>query len=55
VAISTDAHSLRGLEVMRHGVDQARRAWLGPAEVLNAKPLAELLAWLAAKRGRPGP
>jgi DNA polymerase (family 10) len=55
VAISTDAHSLRGLEVMRHGVDQARRAWLGPAEVLNARPLAELLAWLAAKRGRPGP
>jgi DNA polymerase (family X) len=46
VAISTDAHSVGDLAKMRYGVDQARRAGLGPGEVLNARPLAELLAWL---------
>src|SRR5207247_534604 len=29
-----------------------RRAWIGPAQVVNALPLADLLAW--AHRGRPG-
>jgi DNA polymerase (family 10) len=52
VAISTDAHSPRGLEVMRYGVEQARRAWLEPRHVLNTWPLADLLAW--AGRGRNG-
>jgi DNA polymerase (family 10) len=52
VAISTDAHSPRGLEVMRYGVEQARRAWLEPRHVLNTWPLADLLAWAA--RGRNG-
>ena len=36
VVISTDAHSPRGLANMRFGVDQARRAWLEPGDVLNA-------------------
>jgi hypothetical protein len=27
------------------GVGVARRAWLGPAQVLNTRPLADLLAW----------
>ncbi len=42
VAISTDAHSDAELDFMRFGVDQARRGWLGPADVLNTRPLAEL-------------
>jgi DNA polymerase (family 10) len=46
VAISTDAHSVGGLDTMRYGVDQARRAGLGPGDVLNTRPLADLLAWL---------
>jgi DNA polymerase (family 10) len=49
VAISTDAHSPRGLDVMRYGVDQARRAWLEPRHVLNTLPLDRFLAAL----GRP--
>ena len=52
VVISTDAHSIGGLDTMRYGVDQARRAGLGPGDVLNTRPLAELLAWLA-RRSRP--
>ena len=31
VAISTDAHRVRGLDLMHYGVEQARRAWLSKA------------------------
>ena len=51
VVINTDAHSPRGLGDMRFGVEQARRGWLEPADVLNARPLAELKTWLARNRG----
>ena len=42
VAISTDAHSTMGLGAMRFGVDQARRGWLEPPDVLNTRPWQEL-------------
>lgn len=42
LVISTDAHSTRGLEVMRCGVLQARRGGLEAADVANTRPLAEL-------------
>ncbi|MGE0575207.1 DNA polymerase/3'-5' exonuclease PolX [Reyranella sp.] len=42
VAISTDAHSINALKCMRFGIDQARRGWLGPADVINTRPLDEL-------------
>ena len=47
VAISSDAHSVDGLEVLRYGVGQARRGWLEKADVLNARPLAELRRLIA--------
>jgi DNA polymerase (family X) len=40
---STDAHSVRGLEFMRLSVATARRGWATAADVLNTRPLAELL------------
>jgi len=43
VAISTDAHSTDNLENMRFGVAQARRGWLETADVLNTRPLTELM------------
>ena len=46
VVISTDAHSPRALENMRFGVDQARRGWLEPADVLNAMSVPAFRAWL---------
>lgn len=46
VVIDTDAHHTRHLELMRYGVEQARRAWLGPGDVLNTLPLDELLGAL---------
>jgi DNA polymerase (family 10) len=44
VVISTDAHTTHELSHMRYGVEQARRAWLEPAHVLNTLPLNEFLA-----------
>ncbi len=46
LAISTDAHRPDALELMRYGVDQARRAWLEAEDVLNTyrwEALKELL------------
>lgn len=42
VAISTDAHSVSDLNFMRYGVDQARRGWLEPGDVINSRPWSEL-------------
>ncbi|MGH8397050.1 MAG: DNA polymerase/3'-5' exonuclease PolX [Gammaproteobacteria bacterium] len=47
LVISSDAHSTRGLADMRFGVDQARRAWLEPGDVLNTLPRDKLLQALA--------
>ncbi len=49
VVVSTDAHSPRGLEHIRFGVDQARRGWVEAKDVLNALPLADLEAWLGRR------
>jgi DNA polymerase (family X) len=40
---STDAHSVRGLGNMALSVATARRAWAGPADVLNTQPLDVVL------------
>ncbi len=50
VAISTDTHYLANLDTIELGVGLARRAWIGPAQVLNTRPLDELLAWAHRSR-----
>lgn len=52
VSIASDAHSTLELAHLRWGVAQARRGWLEPAHVLNARPLARLRPLLAATMGR---
>ena len=42
IVISTDAHSTRGLDVMRCGILQARRAGLEAKDVANTRTLAGL-------------
>jgi DNA polymerase (family 10) len=42
IAISTDAHRVADLGLMRFGVDQARRGWLEPGDVVNTLPLESL-------------
>ncbi|MBA3340715.1 MAG: DNA polymerase/3'-5' exonuclease PolX [Gemmatimonadaceae bacterium] len=51
IEIGPDAHSERGLDTMDIGVGLARKAWLGRNDVLNAKPVEEVLAVAAKKRG----
>jgi len=46
VAVNSDAHSVTGLQVMRYGVDQARRGWLEPANVENTLSWPRLQQWL---------
>jgi len=50
LAIDTDAHEPDQMGWMEYGVSVARRAWLGPAAVLNTWPVEQLLAWLQRKR-----
>lgn len=47
ITINTDAHAIEGMDVMRFGVIQARRAGLTKAQVLNTWSLDELLNWLS--------
>lgn len=43
VAISTDAHSTSHFDNISYGVHTARRGWLEKKDVLNTRPLKELL------------
>ena len=57
VVISTDAHSTSQLQVMKYGVQTARRGWLEARDVINTLPYEKFLAALRAKparRGEPG-
>jgi len=45
VVCSTDAHSLRGLSNMELSVATARRGWATAADVVNTRPVDEVLAW----------
>jgi DNA polymerase (family 10) len=43
VVCSTDAHSVQGLDNMCLAVTTARRGWATAADILNTRPLAEIL------------
>jgi DNA polymerase (family 10) len=43
ITASTDAHSVRGLANMRLAVGTARRGWATAADILNTRPLDEVL------------
>ena len=45
IVCSTDAHSIRGLSNMELAVATARRGWATAAEVVNTRPVEEVLAW----------
>ncbi|MFW6058108.1 MAG: DNA polymerase/3'-5' exonuclease PolX [Persicimonas sp.] len=44
LVLGSDAHSTRGLKALRYALQQARRGWLTADDVLNTKPVDELLA-----------
>jgi DNA polymerase (family 10) len=41
IVISTDSHNVNGFDVLKFGVNQARRAGLTKADVANTRPLAQ--------------
>ena len=45
-SINPDAHDVDQLAFAAHGVRVARKGWLTKAQVLNTRPLAEVLKWL---------
>jgi DNA polymerase (family 10) len=51
LTIDSDCHRARWLDrQMAFGIGTARRGWVEPRHVLNARPLADVLAFIAAKR-----
>ncbi len=42
VAVSSDAHSVAQLGLLRFGVEEARRGWLEAGDVVNTLPLERL-------------
>ena len=46
MVISTDAHRIAELDYIRYGVDQARRGWLEPDDVVNTRPWGDVKALL---------
>jgi DNA polymerase (family 10) len=51
VAVNTDAHSTADFGHIAYGIGQARRGWLEKKDVLNARPLKELLKLLKRTMG----
>lgn len=50
-SLDSDAHAIDHLPNVAYAVGQARRAWITAGEVLNTRPLDDVLAFVAAKRG----
>jgi DNA polymerase (family 10) len=51
LAVDADAHDLSELDHIALGVATARRAWVGPDQVVNTRPLDGFLAWAAQPGG----
>jgi DNA polymerase (family 10) len=51
ISIGADAHSAAGIRNVDFGVAMARKGWLGPDDILNARPLEEFLSHAARHRG----
>lgn len=49
IVISTDAHSTEGLDVLRYGILQARRAGLTAHDVVNTRPWPQLKRMIGRK------
>ena len=52
IAINTDAHAPDNLNLLEYGIGTARRGWVTAADVVNTRPMSEMLALL--KDGNSG-
>lgn len=53
ICISSDAHHAEGLDVLRYGVDCARRGWATADDIVNTRSWADLQVLRKASRRRP--
>jgi DNA polymerase (family 10) len=52
IAIDPDAHDVDGFDDMRYGIAMARKAWLGPGQILNCMSAEEIDEFFSARRKR---
>jgi DNA polymerase (family 10) len=50
ISIGADAHSLAGIGNAEYGVGMARKGWLGPDDLLNARSADDFVAWARRRR-----
>jgi DNA polymerase (family 10) len=50
IAIGADAHNTAGIANVEFGIGIARKGWLGPNDVLNARPVERFLEFARARR-----
>jgi DNA polymerase (family 10) len=50
VSIDSDAHGVHDFDNLAYGIGQARRGWLEAADVVNTRPVEQVLAWLREGR-----
>lgn len=50
IAISTDSHNTDSLNFIRYGINQARRGWIEPQDVINTQSLNKLLKLIRARK-----
>jgi DNA polymerase (family 10) len=50
ISIGADAHSVAGLGYVDYGVGMARKGWLGPNDILNARPVGDFVAYARRRR-----
>jgi DNA polymerase (family 10) len=46
LCIGTDSHAVHHLGFIKFGIGVARRAWCRPADILNTRPLGQVLKFL---------
>jgi DNA polymerase (family 10) len=51
ISIGADAHSVAGLGYVNYGLNMARKGWLRPGDILNARPVDEFVAFARGRRG----
>jgi DNA polymerase (family X) len=50
ISIGADAHSVAGIGYVEYGVGMARKGWLGPDDILNARPVGEFVEYARRRR-----
>jgi DNA polymerase (family 10) len=50
IPVDPDAHNIDGLDVVRYGINIARKGWLRPVDVLNTLSTEAIIAYFRARR-----